>query len=103
MTLVVIGAASLAASCSDQRQYSRNVYRSRADCLRDYADRYCEPGPRGGYYGAYFWAGGGRGAPANDPGPGATATDGKSAAAATTTAPTRGGIGGTGRGRSGGG
>lgn len=103
MTLVVIGCAGVA-SCSPapQQYYRRNIYTSRADCYRDYAPHDCEPGRTGGYYGAHYWAFGGA-RPSNDPGPGATAENGRSRLAATVSDPVRGGFGATGRGYRGGG
>jgi len=79
VALVALGAAAGVSGCSPQPEYRRNGYASRADCLRDYPAHQCESTRSGGgfyYYGP--WYGDRRGATATDPGPGATAVDGRS-------------------------
>lgn len=99
VSLVLIGAAAGLASCgpSEPGYYRRNVYASKADCYRDYGPRDCEVGYTGYYYGAHYWAFGGA-RPANDPGAGASAVNGRSQIATAVSDPVRGGFGATGRG-----
>lgn len=99
VTLVLLGAG--AAACAPEPQYRRNTYASREECLRDYSPGQCEPHGTRGFIGPFFWVGGGA-RPLVDPGPGASARDGRSSVAAGVTAPApqsavRGGMGATGR------
>ena len=55
LTLVLIGAAALQACGRDQETATRDVYRSRADCQRDWGDdpQKCEaagPGAHSGFF-----------------------------------------------------
>src|SRR5690349_23496855 len=55
LTLVLIGAATLPACGRDEAAATRDVYRSRADCQRDWGDedKKCEAvssGPHAGYF-----------------------------------------------------
>lgn len=100
VTLVLIGAGL--AGCGQPEEegyYRRNSYASKADCYRDYGPDNCQPmGSGGGFVGAYFWAFGGA-RPSGDPGPGATAQNGRSQLAISVSDPVRGGFGATGRSR----
>jgi uncharacterized protein YgiB involved in biofilm formation len=55
LTLVLIGAATLQACGKDEAAATRDIYRSRADCQRDWGDdeKKCETvssGPHAGYF-----------------------------------------------------
>src|SRR3954464_15134887 len=55
LTLVLIGAATLQACGKDEAAATRDIYRSRADCQRDWGDdeKKCESvasGPHAGYF-----------------------------------------------------
>ena len=93
VTLVLIGAAALQACSREEDTATRDVYRSRADCQRDWGDdpQKCEPagtGPHAGYfYGPllYGLARGGTAANSAAPRPGSNAVG--------STRVTRGGFG----------
>lgn len=101
--LVLIGAAGLAllsaAGCTDRRESKRNQYASREDCLKDYPENQCTNArgtviPGGGFwYGPWYGRAVAR-AGMVDPGPGATAVQGRSAFA-TASETRRGGFGAT--------
>jgi len=99
VALAALGAAAGVAGCNPQPEYRRNGYASRADCLRDYPANQCESTRSGGV--SYFygpWYGNQRTATTNDPGPGATAVNGRSQSADPAgSVARRGGFGGTGR------
>lgn len=99
VALAALGATASLAGCSPQPEYRRNGYSSRADCLRDYPSGPCE-GSRsaGGHFYGPWYGGSQRALPANDPGPGASAVNGRSQLADPSASVTRrGGFGATGR------
>jgi hypothetical protein len=102
VTLVVIGVAGVASCSPEPQTYRRNLYATKGDCYRDYGPADCEASSyRAGYFfGAPYWVGGGR-RPAGDPGPGASAVNGRSGVALAVSDPVRGGFGATGRSYSG--
>jgi hypothetical protein len=99
VTLVVLGAATAGvAACSrDDDTYRRNGYATREACMKDYQPEQCKEEARSGgfgYFGPWYMSNRARAAP-GDPGPGATAVDGRSQAANQTAQTRRGGFGAT--------
>ena len=73
ITLVLIGAASLGGCGDSQPPTTRDLYRTRADCVQDWGEeRKCEPA--GGSRGNSYWYGPGYSARADDPAGRAAAT-----------------------------
>ncbi len=99
LPFIGFGVIFLAIALSSNNQAGRqNAYASREACLRDYDENNCRSGgSAGGYYGPRYY---GDRASSDDPGPGRTASDGRSQAAMSISegGPTRGGFGETARG-----
>ena len=104
VVLVVLGSSAAIAGCSNQTNreetYKRNGYETREACLRDYPPEQCQEARSGGgglmFLGPWYMANRAR-AMANDPGPGATAINGRSQAGTSEMQTRRSGFGSTGR------
>lgn len=110
LTLVLIGAAALQGCGKDEKSAARDVYKSRADCQRDWGEdaSKCETvssGPHAGFfYGPLLYGLAGRGMGAGvSPGSTMAPRPGSNAIGTTPTPASRGGFGSSARSHSSGG